>query len=217
MNPQNIEHFLRHGVRDEGYPVCKRVRFADLTLADGITAVTSTGDVKIAVDGTTGLLQVAFEFDADTSDKILYQDTLLPTFKGDRPPGDKHNAVYKLWVKARKTDAGADENADLKLEAWFDKLLPTNATAATAQATPVTATLAASSASTAEQNLDWYELDLAGGMTDAERRLLVPGADVRWTLRCNETAGTTDQLVSIQSIIIVTDENLKLTDFINDL
>lgn len=208
-----FEHNARHAPKDMGYPAWHEIDIFNLR-SDATTKLTTTGDVKLAADGTTGLLQAHFEFDADTSDAMFYEWTIPPDFKADRL-GRGGNALLELLVQCRKTDSGADENSDLKLTALLDKILPVDATAAVAQATAAEVTLAAASASTAEQNLDWYNLELSANMTDAERRLLKPGARVRLKIVCHETAGATDQLVSIQALGFRYDKHQKLEEIVN--
>ena len=141
--------------------------------------------------------------------------------------GDSAKQRLKLWVPARKLDAGADENATLKLQCRMFWVNPPAATSTSRRsASPSTSTydathtalttapsqiIAAAANHSATAGFIDYEFDL-GARLIAESKQILPGATVKLWLGPDTTVGTTDMKLQVMTPRLIIAEHSAAFD-----
>lgn len=196
-NPLNIETVVNEFEPGNGYRQHIQIPLSDWTLGTGAVLTTGTTPALAAVATNANLIKWVFGDDA--ADVIQYQ------FAAPRQWAvDKNDLVLRVW--ARKKDAAADENADLKIQCqmYWHSLQQTSGGTATAAAlssltTPAKALLAASSTGADLSSFALYELDLGARLT-AESKTIAVGDNVRLVVGPNEQVGSTDMVMEVLAL-----------------
>jgi hypothetical protein len=201
-----------HYIPTAGYPKCVPIPYSQWVLGAGTPPVAAAGNIVGVGAIATSLVGHIWDSGADAADTLLLPWTLPSDFyRGTQLSG--HLAGLILRVKARKRDAdGTNTTSGLKLQldAYWHNSAITDAGVETDGDTSLghLGTVISSSAlpapvlAGAEEGFRWYDFDICGAMTAAQRAALKPRATMQLILGPSTTVGGNDFIEAVGYEII---------------
>lgn len=225
MNKLNLENEIRGLPQGSSVGIIRShpIPLGAFTLATGAT-------IPVVGSGIVGHTTVANVFDgiswddtADENDIISLSWTLPFEFRPSsvvEASGTtldvntrQKRCVLRLYLKLRLTDTtgSATANADLKVQVQ-PIMHVTGGTAPITLASVIEKTVGATDYEDGtEEGFAYYEFDITGNMTEAQRNALTPGATIRINIKPHEAIGTNLRL-DLLGAVIVCNEHLTVYD-----
>lgn len=204
----NIESVLKNARRSTGFMQDIVIPLESFRLDNGAAiGTTDADDAPSFLARDTGLIAISWDAGCDTSDVVRCNVALPLDFFVNPADEVGFRSTLKLWVKARHTKGGSNV-ASLNVQApckWTNPGWSVDAdgnvtegdgdTSINQFATvPESAALSVGYADGTDEKWRWYEIDLSGGMTAAQRIALKPGATFQIRLNPSEDPAASNSL-----------------------